>query len=91
MSIGYYFNMKNNEESSLGKLKRLIGESEEIRKGNLSGQKKHMAKKMNNAERLKKHSEFVKKNPNKHSPYVKYEDGDDNHHKEHERREKKHL
>ena len=33
-------------ESPLNKLKKLVGESEEIRKGNLSGKKKHIARKM---------------------------------------------
>lgn len=33
---------------SIHRLKGLIGESQEIRKGNLSGKKKKMAKKMNN-------------------------------------------
>ena len=28
------------------------------------------------SKRLEKHNSFVKKNPNKHSPYVKYEDFD---------------
>ncbi len=34
------------EEAPLQKLKKLVGESSEIRKGNLSGKKKKIAKKM---------------------------------------------
>lgn len=64
---------KHKGESSVSKLKRLVGESQQIRKGNLTGKKKVMANKM----RLKKHASFVKKNPNKHSPYVKYDDFND--------------
>lgn len=40
--------MKN--ESPIGKLSRLVSESEQIRHGNLSGKKKSVAKKMSRAE-----------------------------------------
>lgn len=69
------------EEAPLKKLKRLVGESKDIRHGNL---KHSMAKKMS---RIEKHKEFVKKYPNKHSPYVKYESDNDNPHKDIERKQ----
>lgn len=37
---------KPSSESEVDKLKRLIGESKQIRKGNLSGKKKNIAQKM---------------------------------------------
>jgi hypothetical protein len=48
-------------------------------KGSIEKSKRRHAESNSKAlqsKRLNKHNDFVKKNPNKHSPYVKYEDFD---------------
>lgn len=67
-------------ESKIDELKRLIGESESLRRHPFGVPKT----------RLEKHRAFVKANPNRRSPHVRYE-GTDDHHREHKERERKQL